>query len=292
MKPQASFTLLFFGIFLLIGCQKDPVVNSVPLAYAGSSRTIELPKDTIVLRGSGEDFDGQIAGYLWSKVSGPNTPVIHNNGSPLAFIDGFIPGVYLYQLMVVDNLGATGIDTVKFTLLVSEPVNLSLQPAQNPNEIHIFGNSFNNEGSSQPDEIGAAYWTSQGTEVGMRGAMKFDLTNIPSNASIISAKLSLYSHPDPVNGDQVGPNSGTNNSMLIQRITSPWVANTVRWVNQPTSTNSLQVVIPATAQSSLDLVNINVKDLVSSMIVSNNYGFLIRLQNEVVYNSRIFCSSR
>jgi hypothetical protein len=34
-----------------------------------------------------------------------------------------------------------------------------------------------------------------------------------------------------------------------------------------------------------------VTQLVRNMIASGNYGFMIRLQDEVIYNSRIFCSS-
>jgi hypothetical protein len=41
----------------------------------------------------------------------------------------------------------------------------------------------------------------------------------------------------------------------------------------------------------LDLVNMDVKNLVASMVAGNNYGFMIGLQNETAYNCRIFCAS-
>lgn len=129
----------------------------------------------------------------------------------------------------------------------------------------------------------------------MRAAFKFDLSSIPSTATVMSAKLSLYSNPTPTNGhhpDDLGANSGSNNAMLIQRITTSWTANAVTWNNQPASTNSHQVIIPHTSAAFLDLIDIDVTQLITDMTGTNtNNGFMIRLQNEVIYNSRVFCSS-
>ena len=102
----------------------------------------------------------------------------------------------------------------------------------------------------------------------------------------------LYSDPTPLNGNQVDANYGTDNSMLIQQITQSWSTSTVTWVNQPVATSTNQVVIPTTTSSLLDL-NIDVTTLVAGMINNNmNFGFLIRLQTETPYASRIFCSSK
>lgn len=59
-----------------------------------------------------------------------------------------------------------------------------------------------------------------------------------------------------------------------------------------TATSENQIVIPHTDSAFLDITDIDVTNLVQSMVAANtNYGFLIRLQNEVIYNSRLFCSS-
>jgi hypothetical protein len=42
----------------------------------------------------------------------------------------------------------------------------------------------------------------------------------------------------------------------------------------------------------LDLVDMDVTAMVSRMQTNGNYGFMIQLQNEATYNSRIFCSSK
>ena len=120
----------------------------------------------------------------------------------------------------------------------------------------------------------------------------FNLSSIPANATILSAKLTLYSNPTPQNGDLVHANSGPDNTMLIQRVTSSWIAANVKWTNQPSVTIANQIVIPHTSQPFLDLVDVDVKALVQPMVTGNvNYGFMIRLQTENIYNSRIFASS-
>lgn len=195
--------------------------------------------------------------------------------------------------MATDNKGATGVKSVSITIIGSTTSNLILQPYQNPNEVHIWGNEANLEGSySGAPELGAATWTYQGDVVYQRGLVKFDLSTIPVDATILSAKLSLFSDPTPFNGDLVHANSGPNNTTLIQRVTTSWVPSEVKWNKQPTATTENQIIIPHTDSSFLDIIDIDVTNLVQSMAATNtNYGFLIRLQNEVIYNSRLFSSS-
>lgn len=288
--PLIALTLSLF----LSNCTKDNIINNkVPTADAGESKTIKVNETpgSITLSGKGSDADGKIVGYTWSQVSGPNAAQIVNDGAAETEVNNLIVGTYIFQLMVVDNDGATGLDTT--SLIVTGPVydTLALQPNKNPDEVHIWGNSsLNGSGPAQP-EIGAAAWTS-GDNVTMRAAFKFNLSSIPSNAVIKSAKLTLYSNPTPLNGDHISANSGTDNSMLIQRITTDWAAASVTFNNQPSSTNTNQVIIPSTSQGFLDLPDVDVTELVKNMTGANsNYGFLIKLQNETPYNSRIFCSS-
>ena len=170
---------------------------------------------------------------------------------------------------------------------------LTLQPTNNPYEVHLMelANSVDQSDPTAP-EILASAWTENGINSTTRAVFKFDLSSIPSNAVIDSASLTLYSNHNPLNGNQVDANFGTNNTMLIQQITNAWDSS-ARWATQPSSTTNGEIVIPSTTQSFLDLTNINVTAMVSNMIkLKVNYGFLIRLQTEVNYNSRIFCSSK
>lgn len=298
MKWRLIPLVLFILSLSLTNCTKEEIVNNkVPVAEAGESQTIVMNEGassiTATLTGAGADADGSVVAFIWSQVSGPNDSKITNEGAPSTEVKELIAGTYIFQLMVVDNEGAVGIDTT--SIIVKGPlfVTLSLQPAKNPNETTIWGNSTGLE-QSYPDahELGAVSWTSGGIEMGMRSAFTFDFSSIPANAKITSAKLTLYSHRNPLNGDHVHANSGSNNSMYIQRNVTSWIANTVKWVNQPATTTENQVSIPHTTESFLDLIDIDVKKLVEDMLANGNYGFNIRLQNETIYNSRIFYSSK
>jgi hypothetical protein len=288
-----AFLLSFFSFFTSCKKEKDNNLNEVPTAEAGSIQPVQLPIDSVKMTGIGNDVDGKVVAYLWTEVSGPNLAAIVHPGSASTTIKGLIEGAYLFQLMVVDDKGATGVDTLSIKVNPALIQVLNLQTVQNPNEVHIWGNSTNKEGSGPGvPELGASSWTHNGDEIGQRGLFKFDFSSIPSNAIITSAKLTLYSNPTPDNGDLIHANSGTSNAMLIQKITSSWTPSTVKWITQPTSTAQDQIIIPHTNSSFLDLIDINVTNLVKSMVGSNaNHGFLIRLQTEQIYNSRIFCSS-
>lgn len=288
----SSIASIFILLFIAPGCQKDQV-NKVPVADAGIAQSIRLPQDTATLNGSGKDADGTVVAYMWTEISGPDVATIVNNGSASSVVRGLVTGVYIFQLAVTDNEGATGTDTVLVTVHDQDVHTLTLQPDQNPTEVHIYGNGNNLEGSTTAaPEIGVAAWTDQGYSVGMRALLKFDLSSIPANATIVSAKLTLFSNPTPLNGNHVNPNSGDNNAMLIEQVVSSWDPALVKWFNQPAVTSNNEILIPHTAEGLLDLVDVDVLKLVSTMVTTSNNGFLLRLQSEVAYNSRIFCSSK
>ena len=297
-SPLTRYPLLpalFFFFFL--GCKKDnnAVTPRPPVVDAGSAQTIKLPLDSVMLTGSAKAVDARVVAYEWSEVSGPNIPAIVSPGLPATEVRGLMAGTYIFQLFAVDSLGNTGVDTLSITVKPLNIITLSLNPTPNSTEALIWGDGtvgLDESGNASP-ELDAAAWTSGSVTVGERGAVQFDFSSIPSTATIISAKLTLFSNPTPQNGDLIHANYGTNNAMFIQQITSAWNAATVKWYNQPSSTTVGEVSIPSTAQAILDLPDIDVTALVKAMVQSNaNYGFLLKLQNETYYNSRIFCSSR
>jgi hypothetical protein len=291
-RPQLLLTILI--LFLIFGCQKDIVShNTPPIVNAGKDTTVTLinATDSLRLTGSAADKEGQVVGYLWSEVSGPNTALITTPGSASTYISGLTPGTYVFQLMATDNEGETGVKSLNVTVKGQQLFNVTYQPNQNPFDVLLGLNSTGNVSDNAAPELAAVAWTNGGPPAFARGIFKFDLSSIPSTAKIISAKLTLYSNPTPLNGDLIHANYGTNNAMLIQRVTSNW-ANTVTWQTQPSGDAFTQIVIPHTNQSLLDLTDVDVTNMVTIMVQGSNNGFLIKLQDETSYNSRVFCSSR
>lgn len=291
IKPLSSILKLSCFLLVLASCTKDPVTNQVPVADAGNGKTITLPTDTVTVTGTGTDADGKVVAWLWSQVSGPSASTIVNPGSPSTQIKFFAAGTYLFQLMVTDNLGATGVDTVSVIVVPPSIKTLTLQPDNNTNEYSVTVLGGSNSTGPTIASLEADTWTSGGQLWILRGVVKFDLSAIPTTAVIKTANLYLYSNPTPTTGDQINANSGSTNSFTIQQISSNWSTSTISWSNQPSTTTTNQAVIASTTQSVLDL-NVDVTAMVASMVNNNaNYGFLLKLQNEVTYNSRIFVSS-
>ena len=294
--PNLSFLSLATASLLVFSCQKTtPVVErKPPVVNAGPSQTLTLPSDTVYLSGKVTDSASTISGYLWSEVSGPNVPVITAEGSLSTSVTGLIAGTYIFQLMATDSFGLTGVDTMQVIVYNPGQKNTSpvtLAPIDNPYEYTYIGNSTTDYSEGQyPKELGAEAWTVNGVYVAVRAVFKFNLASL-TNTAIASASLSLYSNPTPGTANLTTPNYGTSNAFYIQRVNSSWDPSTTTWGTQPTVDTSAEVLIPQTNLSSLDITNVDVTQLVKNMIASGNYGFEIRLQNEVIYNSRIFCSS-
>jgi hypothetical protein len=272
----------------VIGDNLPPVVNAGPDVTATLTKTT----DSIRLTGSATDPDGTVASYLWSQVSGPNTPTITTPGSPSTYVKGFVTGIYVFQLTATDNKGATGVKTVQLNVTVPTVVTLSLSQPSADTYLGYFEAYGGNSTNSNSPEIGAASWTSAGLPATVRGLLKFDLSSIPAGATITSAKLSLYSTATPLNGDLVHANAGPDNAMLIQRALGNWSEATTTWGNQPAGDAASQIVIPHTNQAFLDLVDVDVTNQVRSMVTGTNNGFLLKLQTEAIYNSRLFYSRK
>lgn len=199
----------------------------------------------------------------------------------------------LFRSLTVIALSASVFSGCQKWLPDNKLKTINIVPHNNPDEVHIFGSpNLDQTHPGAPEILGGA-GTYEGEFVTIRAAIKFDLDKLPSDASVIKAKLTLYSNPTPLNGHNGVANTGPANSLLIQRITSDWQADQVKWANQPDVTSDDEVVIPHTSADFKDLKEIDVTDQVKKMVSENaNYGFLLRLQTEEAYNFRVFCSSK
>ncbi|MEP6610377.1 MAG: DNRLRE domain-containing protein [Mucilaginibacter sp.] len=166
-----------------------------------------------------------------------------------------------------------------------------LAPLNNPYETSVaIYNGADASNHLSPEEPLCA-WTIGGLPITIRNLLKFDISKIPATGSIESARLILNADSIPLNGDLVHANYGTDNSIVIQQVAEPWDTSTVTWFNQPGALSANQVIVPNTFQPFGNL-DVDVKAMVSAMVSSGkNYGFKLSLRNEVIYTSRILCSS-
>lgn len=89
--------------------------NQLPTANAGTNITITLPTNATTLNGSGSDPDGSIASYAWTKLSGPTFTAGATN-APALSLTNLVQGIYIFELEVTDDDGATATDQVTVTV--------------------------------------------------------------------------------------------------------------------------------------------------------------------------------
>lgn len=145
-----------------------------------------------------------------------------------------------------------------------------------------------NNNNSIGQDLGAWTWTFGGTPGSGRTLIEFDLTSIPTNATVVTATLSLFYNPNSTNQGQAGANAA-----WLQRVTAPWTENTVTWATQPTVTTANQISLAQSTTSNQSYPNINVTSEVQDMVTnpSANHGWLFRLQVEQTFASMKFGSS-
>lgn len=157
--------------------------------------------------------------------------------------------------------------------------------------LHGLVSEVNNNWGSI-DQFPVAAWTFLGVPGVVRGVLDFDLSAIPSGATITSAHLSMYAYDQPAGFGQHADLSGSN-AAWIQRVTSTWDENTVTWNTQPSFTTINEVAVPGTSNPLQDYLNMDVTLLVQDMIddPANSFGFLFKLQDENYYRRLNFATS-
>jgi gliding motility-associated-like protein len=178
--------------------------------------------------------------------------------------------------------------------LNAQPTTLFLQPDETCGKdaiLHGLSSQSNVNYGNDP-QLPADAWTFSGESGVLRGIFEFDLSSIPQGCTITNAKLFLYAWTQTNGLGQHSSLSGPN-TVLIQRVTSPWNEGTVTWNTQPSTTVQSQVTLPATTIPTLDYLNINVTALVQDMVndPQNSHGFMLKLQTEQYYRIMNFCSS-
>ncbi|HRZ97988.1 MAG TPA: DNRLRE domain-containing protein [Paludibacter sp.] len=139
----------------------------------------------------------------------------------------------------------------------------------------------------------ATGWTFDGEFGVIRSVIEFDLTQLPPNATLTDARLSLYvwdteEHSLGSHWFQDG-----SNACWLERVTSAWDENSVTWLTQPTTTEINRVQLLASGNAHQNYPDIDVTPLVLDMLSdkTNSFGFMMKLQNESTYRRLNFCTS-
>jgi len=115
-----SSTFLIIAILAFGSCKKpnSALSNHLPIADAGTDRSVTLPNDSIELIGSGT---GAIVSYRWRQLSGPSTSTIINANSMVTKVKNLVQGNYQFELTIKDNNGLSAKDTVTATVIANKP---------------------------------------------------------------------------------------------------------------------------------------------------------------------------
>lgn len=124
--------------------------NESPVADAGVDQFLTQPTSSTTLTGSGTDVDGTIASYAWTKLSGPSCTIASPSSQNTNITGMSTAGVYVFQLQVTDNGGATGVDQVSVTVNASTPIVANAGPDQTiPNGLSVaFLDGSNSTGTN------------------------------------------------------------------------------------------------------------------------------------------------
>ncbi len=126
----------------------------------------------------------------------------------------------------------------------------------------------------------ATLWTAQGNQYIGRTFFQFYFNQIPSNANIINATLSLWANPNPINPQH--SQLGHDNTAFLYRIQTSWNETQVTWNEQPEYTTLHKVTIPGTSNPNQNYPEINVTQLVKDMLKNpqESFGFMLVQKDE------------
>ena len=205
-----------------------------------------------------------------------------------------------YNSMIFNSGQATDELKPKLEICYTIPANncMIIKPdvtKGNFKQLHLGSNSPYSADTAQP-EIAAAAWTCNALgfpTCNFRAVFRYDVSEVPANAVVTSAKLYLYAKTDNINGQSGNPTYGTANTSLLQKVTEPWQLAGTGWLNQPAATNASQKTLAQSTSNAQNYV-VDVTDFVQEWVSdsSKNYGMLLRLASEQYYNSMIFNSGK
>ena len=122
--------------------------NNAPIANAGNDTSINLPAHGYQLDGTAStDIDGIITSYQWRQISGPQTLQLTNPNNAITTFNNIAEGSYAFELLVTDNNGDSGKDTINIHICSRILIDIGLTPTPSPD---LSGKYWNNMTSAKP----------------------------------------------------------------------------------------------------------------------------------------------
>ncbi len=141
--------------------------------------------------------------------------------------------------------------------------------------------------------ISASAWTSSGNLTYARTLLKFDLSEIPTDATVSSAFLYLNSDPTHTSNSDWAANStlSGSNAIYFQKITQTWDSTSVTWNTQPTVTDTDEVWVPQST-STTENIQVDLTSFVQHWVQNpdQNYGMMMIFETEAYYRARNYVS--
>ncbi len=193
-------------------------------------------------------------------------------------------------------LGADTLDyyrRVPLTVIFEEYI--SLQPNGAEGKDAVLSYYYSNMNYGDEEDIHLYAGTISGAPNHNRVVIEFDLTELPVDASIDNALLSLYFNNSSVYSTaHNGPAGYTGaTDFEIYRITTPWEESDVNYDSQPAYDDARKILVPGATTGTQDFLNINVTELIreTQLNRSSSHGFLIKLVDETPYRMLLIASS-
>lgn len=170
---------------------------------------------------------------------------------------------------------------------------LTLQPNSNDGKDALVEDypydGYRTRNFGDTEDFAAISWTAQGTPFIVRSFIDFNFNAIPANATIDSAKLSLYAHGNVGYGFGHDALDGTNECYL-QRVIEEWDEDLITWNTQPSTTELNRIVIPKSESAMQDYVSVDITKLVKDIYnnKTESHGLMLRLKNEDGLRRRMF----
>lgn len=252
---------------------KDTVivlVNNPPVARAGNDVSINLPSNVVNVSGAlSTDADGTIISYAWRKISGPTGGTIVNAAAVQTNISFTNTGVYVFELLVTDNRGGIGRDSIVITVN-PDPNQAPIARAGADQQIQLPINNILLDGRSSTDadgNISSFVWSFVS---GPSGAILGTANRDTSRLTVSNAGIYLYRLTVTDNGGRTATDDVqitvvglpvTSKSLRVNLYDATTIYNNAAWNNwKPVSNvNSANFKYEDGTQSTI-FANLNAHD--------------------------------